>query len=118
MNPGTQRTDESFLPLAPQDFEVLVLLLDGPLHGYGIVQAAGSAGGVTALELGSLYRIIGRMLEDGLIEEVEPPESPPDGRRRRFYGATALGRQVARAEVRRLRALLATPRVARLVRGS
>lgn len=119
MNPRPeQRTAESFLPLAPRDFEVLVLVLDAPLHGYGIVQAAESAGGVTALELGSLYRIIGRMLEAGLIEEVAPAESPADGRRRRYYAATALGRRVARSEARRLRALLATPRIERLVRGS
>jgi PadR family transcriptional regulator len=119
MNPRREtREAESYLPLSPQDFEVLVLLVEGPLHGYGIVQAAEAGGGVTALELGSLYRIIGRMLEDGLIEEVDPPEAPADGRRRRFYGATVLGHAVARAEARRLRALLSTPRVSRLARGS
>jgi len=103
------RTDPAaFLPLTALDSQVLSLLVEGPCHGYGIVQAAESRyPEQPALEIGSLYRIIGRMLDDGLIEEVEKPaEVPESGRKRRFYRATELGRAVLRAEADRLRSLL------------
>jgi len=98
-----------FLPLTALDFQVLSLLVEGPCHGYGIVQAAEARyPDQPALEIGSLYRIIARMLDDGLIEEVEKPESVPEsGRRRRFYRVTDLGLLVLRAEASRLRSLLA-----------
>ncbi len=89
----------SFLPLSPLDFQVLLVLSDRALHGYGIVKAAGS------LELGSLYRIISRMMQQGLIDEVAVAQ-PDTKRKRRHYRATGLGRQVARAEAERLRTLL------------
>jgi DNA-binding PadR family transcriptional regulator len=100
-----------FLPLAPLDFQVLTLLAARELHGYGIVQASEQAfPGQPALDLGSLYRIISRMLADRLIHEVAPPvDAPADKRVRRYYAVTALGRAVARAEAARLRALLASP---------
>ena len=99
-----------FLPLSPLDFQVLTLLAQRERHGYGIVQAsAEDFPGQPALDLGSLYRIISRMLDDGLIREVPPPAtSPSDRRTRRYYLATDLGRAVARAETDRLRALLAS----------
>lgn len=91
------------------DFQVLSLLAKSPCHGYGIVQAAAERyPDQPALEIGSLYRIIARMLDDGLIEEVEKPASVPrSGRRRRFYHATDLGLSVLRLEAARLRSLLA-----------
>lgn len=100
-----------FLPLTPLDFQVLTLLAGRECHGYGIVQASAEAfPDQPALDLGSLYRIISRMLDDGLIREVAPPAaSPSDRRLRRYYAATPLGRAVARAEAHRLRALLASP---------
>ena len=46
------------------------------LHGYGIVQAADEAfPDQPPLDVGSLYRIVSRMLHDGLIREVPPPAS-------------------------------------------
>jgi DNA-binding PadR family transcriptional regulator len=100
-----------FLPLPPLDFQVLTLLSAQALHGYGIVQSSTAAfPGQPLLDVGSLYRIIGRMLADRLIREVDPPhDSPADRRVRRYYLVTDLGRAVARAEAARLRALLASP---------
>jgi len=92
------RDASSFLPLSPLDFQVLLLLTDRPLHGYGIVKASN-------IELGSLYRIINRLTQQGLIEEVTVPRADTR-RKRRHYRSTRLGRAVARAEARRLRALL------------
>jgi DNA-binding PadR family transcriptional regulator len=101
----------SFLPLRPLDFQVLTLLATRELHGYGIAQAADQAfPGQPTLDVGSLYRIISRMLDEGLIREVEAPaDGPSDRRVRRYYTATSLGRAVVRAEAARMRALLASP---------
>ena len=106
-----------FLPLTPQDFQVLTLLASDELHGYGIVQAsAESLPEQPRLDVGSLYRIISRMLDDRLIREVKPPrDSPDDQRARRYYTATDLGRAVARAEAQRLRAMLSSPVTLRLL---
>ena len=108
---------ERFLPLAPLDFQILSLLAGRELHGYGIVQAAEAAfPDQPALEIGSLYRIISRLLEQGLIREVSAPKAEPaDHRVRRFYTVTALGANVGRAEAERLRALLAHPATLRLL---
>lgn len=109
----------TFLPVSPLDLQVLTLTAMRPLHGYAIVQAAGeSFPGQPALDIGSLYRIISRMLNDRLLREVPPPDDAPDDRRtRHYYTATDLGKAVARAEADRLRALLASPAILRL-RGS
>jgi DNA-binding PadR family transcriptional regulator len=94
-----------FLPLSPQDFQVLMVVFDQPLHGYGIVKASSDESGRAVLDLGSLYRIIGRLMSKGLIEDVTP-DRPVSKRQRRYYRATELGRRVARAEAVRLRELL------------
>ena len=105
------RNPAKFLPLAPLDFQVLTILGTRDLHGYGIVQAAQEAfPDQPALDIGSLYRIVSRMLDDRLIREVAAPRDGPNDRRtRRYYAATELGRAVVRAEANRLRALLASP---------
>jgi DNA-binding PadR family transcriptional regulator len=105
-----------FLPLSPHDFVVLLLLSEGPLHGYGIVKASREAKGTPTLELGSLYRIVRRMTRDGLIEEARVDQSHTT-RKRRYYRATALGRAAARAEARRLQALLDANPAMRLLEG-
>jgi len=94
-----------FLPLSPQDFQVLVVVFDTPLHGYGIVKASSGDSTKAVLDLGSLYRIISRLIDKGLIEAV-PVEQLRSKRQRRYYRATDLGRRVARAEALRLRELL------------
>ena len=106
-----------FLPLTALDFQVLTVLATRELHGYGIVQASEEwLPGQPHIDIGSLYRIISRLLEDRLIREVKPPrDSPADHRVRRYYAATDLGRAVARAEADRLRALLASPATLRLL---
>jgi DNA-binding PadR family transcriptional regulator len=103
-------TAHRFLPLASQDYQVLALLATRRLHGYGLIQAsADQFPGQPPLDVGSLYRIISRMLDQRLIREVKAPDDTPDDRRvRRYYLATDLGREVARSEAARLRALLAS----------
>lgn len=103
-------TAHRFLPLAPLDYQVLALLATRRLHGYGLIQAsADQFPGQPPLDVGSLYRIISRMLDQRLIREVKAPDDTPEDRRvRRYYLATDLGREVARSEAARLRALLAS----------
>jgi len=102
---GKPKTPGEYLPLSPQDLQVLMVVFDQPMHGYGIVQVSTEEFGRSVLDLGSLYRIIGRLTKEGLIEDVT--EDQDDSRRqRRYYRATELGRRVARAEAARLRELL------------
>jgi DNA-binding PadR family transcriptional regulator len=75
-------------------------------------------GGELRLSAGTLYRSIQRMLEDGLIvERRERPAPAEDDERRRYYGLTALGGAVARAEAARLAALLRMARAKGLAPG-
>ncbi|MGD8322607.1 MAG: PadR family transcriptional regulator [Gemmatimonadota bacterium] len=108
-SPKQNPDPESHLPLAPRDFQVLLLLLDEPMHGYGIVKASADEHGSSVLDLGSLYRIIGRLTKEGLLEDVTG-ELADSKRQRRYYRATELGRRVARAEAIRLRSLLESER--------
>ncbi len=108
-----------FLPLSRGGLQVLLVLQSEPRHGYGIVRVAEQQfPEEPVLEIGSLYHILSRMLEQGLIREVRrTARRPVDGRTRRFYQATELGLQVARAETARLRTLLRSPQAIELLEG-
>ena len=110
------RVDE-FLPLQPAVFHILMALAEDDRHGYAIIQdvASRTAGGVR-LSPGTLYRSIQRMLEDGLIVEIEErPDPEEDDERRRYYRITPLGRHVAGAEAQRLIDLVKMARASGLV---
>lgn len=95
------------LPLAPADFQLLLVLTERDAHAYGLSKAVEAGKTGVRLEIGSLYRRLSRMVAEGLIEETEgvaQPDTPES--RRRYYGITKLGRRVARAEAARLRAVL------------
>jgi len=64
------------------------------------------SGGRVNLGTGHLYRHIRRLLEDGLIEEVEPERVDRDDPRRRYYQLSDLGKEVVRAESARLKELI------------
>lgn len=98
-----------FVPLKPDVFAVLLVLLDGDAHGYAIMQQAPTQStGTGRLQAGALYRILKRMLDDGLITELgrQEVDGAPD-KRRRNYRITELGREVATAEASRMADLLA-----------
>jgi|SRR5687768_1652699 DNA-binding PadR family transcriptional regulator len=108
---------ESFLPLTPVAFEILLALADGERHGYSILQEVDTrSGGAVSLHAGTLYRALARLLESDLIEELDAP-SRSDDERRRYYGLTTRGVAVARAEVGRLEGQLAAARTRRLLKG-
>ncbi len=99
---------QAFLPLTPAMFHVLVSLADHDKHGWAILkEVAERSGGKVQLSPGTLYGLVKRLLEQGLIAESE--ERPPrywDDQRRRYYRLTDWGRQVAEAEVERMQAAI------------
>ncbi len=106
---------ESFLPLRPVEYHVLLSLSDGIRHGYRIIQESTERSGDEVIsDVATLYRALKRMVEGGLIE---PADSPDDDARRSCYAITALGRQVARAESRRMAALLRSASAVGLLEG-
>ena len=96
------------LPLKPVDLELLLALAAEERHGYGLVQAvAEHTGGLIVLDPGNLYRVIKRLLADGLVAEAGQREiAGGAGERRRYYRITPLGGRVLAAELERLRALV------------
>jgi DNA-binding PadR family transcriptional regulator len=102
----TNETD-ALLPLPPVTFHILVALAEDDRHGYAIIQdVAERTGGELRLNPGTLYRSIQRMLDQGLIVEVASRPVKHDDERRRYYRLTPFGREVARAETRRLAQML------------
>jgi DNA-binding PadR family transcriptional regulator len=110
------REAEHSLPLAPAVFQILVALADQDRHGYAIMQdVAARTDGRMKLSPGTLYGSIKRMLEDGLVVELEErPDPDDDDERRRYYRLTRFGRDVAQAEADRLATLLRQARAAGL----
>lgn len=98
----------SLLPLPSATFHILMAVADADRHGYAIIQdVAARTGGDLKLSAGTLYRSIQRMLEQGLLVETrERPEPAFDDERRRYYRITPFGREVAKAEARRLTQLV------------
>ena len=101
------------LPLTPLAFETLLALAPGDRHGYAIMQDVEErSGGALTLHAGTLYRALARLVESGLIEEVDAPAAEDAGSdaRRRYYRLTRLGRRVAAAEARRLESQVGSAR--------
>lgn len=96
------------LPLPPTAYYVLLTLADRKLHGYGIMQAFEElTAGEVKLYPGSLYATLARMLDQGLLAKADPPQGERSGGpKRTYYRITQFGREVARAESRRLRMVL------------
>jgi DNA-binding PadR family transcriptional regulator len=85
---------------------VLLALLDGASHGYGILQAVREQSqGRVPLGTGSLYRHLSRLIDAGLVAETRP-EAGADPRRGTYYRLTPRGRQRLAAERDRLAALV------------
>ena len=103
-------------PLTPAVFHILLALADGPLHGYGIMQAVeGSAAGEPAMGPGTIYGSLQKMVDEGLISEQEERPEEGDDERRRYSRITERGRSVASAEAQRLADLVAVARAQRLL---
>jgi DNA-binding PadR family transcriptional regulator len=108
---------ERFLPLTPVVLEIALALAPGERHGYEIMQEVERRSeGRVVLHPGTLYRALGRLLDQGLIEELDArPAGGSGDERRRYYRLTPLGQAVARAEVARMASQVSAAR--RLFRG-
>ncbi len=104
MAPISRSAVERFLPLKPDAFYILLVLLDAERHGYAIMQeAAARSGGAVQLRAGALYRMLRRMLDDKLVAECDRrPAADADDERRRYYRVTPLGKRVMAAEADRM----------------
>ncbi|HEX4065319.1 MAG TPA: helix-turn-helix transcriptional regulator [Acidobacteriaceae bacterium] len=103
-------------PLPSAAFQILLSLADEDRHGYGIMrQVEEQSGGRVRLGPGTLYSSVQTLLDEKLIEELDP--SAGDDSRRRTYRLTASGRKLARSEAERLADLLRIARARRIFRG-
>jgi len=99
---------ESFLPLKPNWFHILLSLSEQEQHGYGIMQdVLERTHGKVRLWPTTLYGTIRKLIEAGLVEESdERPAVELDDARRRYYRLTSLGSRVLAAESQRLEELV------------
>jgi DNA-binding PadR family transcriptional regulator len=108
--PDSWRAD-TFLPLA-NDALYILLALACAHNGYGIIRDVEErSAGETILQTGALYRMLRRLLRDGLIEECDAPEGEGGDPRRRFYRLPKHGRLVLDAEVERMSRLVRAARL-------
>jgi PadR family transcriptional regulator len=90
-------------PMREPTYFVLAALLDGRLHGYGIIKrAAELSDGRVRITAGTLYGAIDRLIEQGLV--AADGEETVSGRLRRYYRITGEGERVVAEEAARLRA--------------
>lgn len=108
----------ALLPLTPIVFQVLLALADADRHGYGIIREVDRrTDGLMVLRTGTLYTVLKRLLDLGLLEESDArPDPEEDDERRRYYQVTAFGRRVMEAEARRLESLVALARDKRVLK--
>ena len=114
----TKRRDTGdLLPLTPAMFEVLIALADGEKHGYAILkEVARRTDGRITLSPGTLYAIVRRFVNEGVIAESDArPDPALDDERRRYYRLTDFGRELARAEARRMEIALGMARAKSLI---
>ncbi len=106
------RNPDTFLPLRPVEFEILLLLADGDHHGYAVIRRPEErTGGELRLETGTLYRALRRLALEGLVKpSAKRPAPDLDDERRRYFSITPLGREVAATEARRMASLVDTAR--------
>jgi DNA-binding PadR family transcriptional regulator len=107
LNTASQDT-QRFPSLTSSMFHILLALADRERHGYAIMREVETlTEGRIKLGPGTLYGAIKQMLAAGLIEESDDrPDPALDDQRRRYYRLTALGRQTASEEARRLAELV------------
>jgi len=87
------------------DYHVLLALSSGPMHGYAIKDAvAEDSGGTQSPLAGTLYRVIARLMTEGLVRETNAGGGVVHpGHARRYYTLSAAGRRVLADQARQLK---------------
>ena len=75
---------DAFLPVRVVEFQILLSLAAGERHGYGIIRDAEARGDKKVPDVGTLYRALARMTEQGLITGVDSGKSADDVDERRI----------------------------------
>ncbi|HMC78503.1 MAG TPA: PadR family transcriptional regulator [Vicinamibacterales bacterium] len=93
---------------------ILGSLADADRHGYAIRKdVAERSGGEVQLGSTTLYRMLGQLLDEGLIEEARVRPAPQlDDERRKYFHITPAGRRALAAELRLLERVLLAARPA------
>ncbi|MBL8984562.1 MAG: PadR family transcriptional regulator [Gemmatimonadetes bacterium] len=88
---GTERDTRGDLLRGTLEMLILQTLTHGPMHGYGIAQHLGRVSReVLAIEEGSLYPALQRLLVKGLVSAEW--RKTPNNQRARYYTLTRPGR--------------------------
>jgi DNA-binding PadR family transcriptional regulator len=104
------------LALTSVEFHILLSLAEDERHGYGIIQDIEARGETSAPDVGTMYRALARMVENGLIEAAaRRPAGDAADERRNYYRITSAGWRAAKAEARRLEALTRAARLGGLL---
>src|SRR5262245_33625447 len=100
-----RQTPESF-PLRAVEFHILLSLASGERHGCAILGEIEERDAAAVPDVGTMYRALARMVENGFIAgSTRRPAPDADDERRNYYRITPTGLRVAKAEARRLEAL-------------
>lgn len=99
-------------PLSPAVFHILLALVGGERHGYSIMKQVGEdSQGRVKMGPGTLYGSLKRMLDSGLVCEVDERSDPDIGDERRiYYGITTAGKAALHAEIERLERVVSITR--------
>lgn len=104
--------------MTPLSLHILLSLVHGPSHGYGILkEIEDRTDGADVPSTGSLYLALQRLEREGLVTPAERPSEDVDARRR-YWALTPEGRRAAREEVERMAALLGDRAVRALRTGA
>ena len=110
------QSPESFLPLTPVAFEILLALAEGERHGYDVmIEIERRTAGRISPNPGTLYRALDRLVQEGLLTTAV---RAAEGESRRIFTLSPLGRDVAGAEAARLSDQVLAARSLRLFKRS
>lgn len=99
-------------PLTPAVFHVLLVLAEGPLHGYAIMKRVETDSGL-GMGPGTIYGSLSRLEDAGWVEE-RSGDGVGDARRGKAFALTVSGREALSAEVARITRLAQMEGVRRL----
>jgi DNA-binding PadR family transcriptional regulator len=116
MTKHLSKSPESFLPLTPVAFEILLALAESERHGYEVmVEIERRSAGRISPNPGTLYRALDRLLQEGLLTSAVQSVGAES---RRVFSLSPLGRDVAAAEAARLSDQVLAARSLRLFKRS
>lgn len=104
---NTDKDPYSQIPLTETTYFILLSLAQGPRHGYAIMKDVDRLSHTRViLSTGTLYSALKRLLDQDWIRRADETENGNNGRQRKAYQLTDLGRDILRAEIQRLEGLV------------